>query len=173
MRFGAMSRWLTTNDENRIFEGDPLSQRRRYAMLRATRMLSVVLAGAIAVGTIGVQGLHAGEEYEPEQYQAKMTALMKTALAGMPGTEAHMIRVEVPPGWIGGKHYHQGHVIVYVLEGAMRFELAGQAPITVGAGEVFHERPGEVMRARNVRADTELKFMVFQLNPEGQPLRHR
>jgi hypothetical protein len=43
----------------------------------------------------------------------------------------------------------------------------------VGAGEVFHERPGEVMRARNVSADTELKFMVFQLNPEGQPLRHR
>jgi quercetin dioxygenase-like cupin family protein len=139
-------------------------------MLRAARMLRIVLAGAIAVGTMGIQGLHAGEEYKPEQYQVKTTGLMKTALAGMPGTEAHVFRAEVPPEWVGGKHYHQGHVFVYVLEGAMTFELDGKAPITVGAGEVFHDLPGQVMRARNPCTDKALPFMVVQLNPAGQPL---
>lgn len=139
-------------------------------MLRATHMLRIVLAGAIAIGTIGIQGLHAGEEYRPEQYQVKMTSLMNTALPEHPGTEAHVVHFEAPPGWVGGKHYHQGHVFVYVLEGTMRFELDGKAPITVAAGEVFHELPGQVMRARNPSTDKALKFTAFQLNPEGQPL---
>jgi quercetin dioxygenase-like cupin family protein len=136
-------------------------------MLRARRILGVVLAVVIAMGTIGIRILHAGEEYRST---AKPTELMKTALAGMHGTEAHVIRFEMPPGWIGGKHYHQGHVFVYVLEGSMTLELDGEAPVTVGAGEMFHELPGQVMRATNPSTDKELKLIVFQLNPAGQPL---
>ena len=78
-----------------------------------------------------------------------------------------MIRAEVPPGWLDRKRCYQGHVFVYVLEGAMTFELDGKAPITVGPGEVFHKFPGQVMRAGNPSTDKALTFMVVQLNPEG------
>jgi quercetin dioxygenase-like cupin family protein len=95
---------------------------------------------------------------------------MKTALAEMPGTETHVVRFEAPPGWVGEKHSHQGHVFVYIIEGALAFELDGKMPISVRAGEAFHELLGQVMRARNPSTDKELKFTVFQLNPAGQPL---
>ena len=75
------------------------------------------------------------------QTEYKRTPLVKTALAGMEGREANLLHLEFPPGWIGGKHFHSGHVFVYVLEGSMTVDVKGKALRTVGAGGVFHELP--------------------------------
>ncbi len=104
------------------------------------------------------------------QTEYKRTPLVKTALAGMEGREANLLHLEFPPGWIGGKHFHSGHVFVYVLEGSMTVDVKGKALRTVGAGGVFHELPNEVMHAKNTSATDGLKIILFQVGEEGKPL---
>ncbi len=136
-------------------------------MQRATFILTFALTGIMVIGTFGLSSVQAGEEYKTT---AQTTTLIKTGLAGMTGTEANLLQAQMPPGWVGGKHYHSGHVFVYVLEGSMTIELEGKAPITVGPGEVFHELPRQVMQAKNASATEGLKIMLFQVGPEGAPI---
>ena len=91
-------------------------------MKRSTFVFILALVGAMVVGTIGLQGLHAAEkEYKST---AKITKLIeKMELSGLQGQEANVIVAEMSGGWIGGKHYHPGHVFVYVMEGSITFLL--------------------------------------------------
>jgi len=116
--------------------------------------------------------LFSGSALAQTEYKskAKRTPLVKTALAGMEGREANLLHLEFPPGWIGGKHFHSGHVFVYVLEGSMTVDVKGKALRTVGAGGVFHELPNEVMHAKNTSATDGLKIILFQVGEEGKPL---
>jgi quercetin dioxygenase-like cupin family protein len=109
-----------------------------------------------------------GKEYKTT---AKMTKLYTgTGLPGMEGKEVNVFQAEVPPGWIGGKHYHSGDVLVYVLEGSLTIDLEGKGPVTMGPREVFHEKPNQVMQAKNASATNRLKALMFQVGPEGMPL---
>ena len=106
-----------------------------------------------------------------KQTTAKTTKLVdKVALAGLPGQEANSMLAEMPPGWVGGKHYHPGHVFVYVLEGAMTLDLEGKSPVTIRAGEMYHEFPNQAMQAKNSSATEELKLIVFQVGTQGKPM---
>ena len=123
----------------------------------------------MVVGAIGVQGLRAdAKEYKTS---AKTTKLVdKVALPGLQGQEANVMRAEMPPGWVGGKHYHPGHVFVYVLEGAMTLDLEGKTLVTIRAGEIYHELPNQVMQAKNPSAAEGLKLIVFQVGTQGKPM---
>lgn len=129
----------------------------------------VVLVAAMVLGTLGVQGLHADEkEYKST---AKITKLIeKMPLSGLPGQEANVILAEMPGGWVGGKHFHPGHVFVYVLQGSISFTFEGREPLTVKAGEIYHETPDEKMLARNTSASDDLKIIVFQVGTQGKPM---
>ena len=132
-------------------------------MQPATFVRNLALAGAIAVGAIAIQGLHAEEK-------AKTTTLVKTALSGVEGKEVNLKHMERPGGWVSPKHYHPGHVFVYILEGSMVLEAEGRASRTVGPGEGFHEVPETVLQAKNASATDWVKFVVFQVGDEGTPL---
>ena len=138
-------------------------------MKQVTCMWIVVLVAAMVIGTIGVQGLHADEkEYKST---AKITKLIeKMPLSGLPGQEANVILAEMSGGWVGGKHYHPGHVFVYVLQGSISFTFDGREPLTVKAGEIYHETPDEKMLARNTSASDDLKIIVFQVGTQGKPM---
>jgi quercetin dioxygenase-like cupin family protein len=112
----------------------------------------------MVAGAIGVAGLYAAEkEYKPT---AKMTKLIDSKpLSGFSGQEANVFVAEMPGGWVGGKHYHPGHVFVYVLEGSITFTFDGKEPFTVKAGEVYHETPNENMLAKNASASEDLKLI--------------
>ena len=50
------------------------------------------------------------------------------------------IVIEYPPGCPGAPpHRHSGPAFGYVLEGEMVFELDGEPPRVIGAGEAFWE----------------------------------
>ena len=138
-------------------------------MKRATFGSILVVMGALAVAALGVQGLHADEkEYKST---AKMTKLIeKEPLSGLPGQVANVFVAEMPGGWVGGKHYHPGHVFVYVLEGSITFTFDDKEPFTVKAGEIYHETPNEKMLAKNASASEDLKLIVFQVGTEGKPV---
>lgn len=138
-------------------------------MRRATSIGILVIVGAMVAGAIGVPGLYADEkEYKST---AKITKLIESmSLSGLPDQEANVFVAEMPGGWVGGKHYHPGHVFVYVLEGSITFTFDGKEPFTVKAGDVYHETPNEKMLAKNASASDDLKIVVFQVGTEGKPV---
>ena len=132
-------------------------------MQSAKFVFILALAGAIAAGAIGIQGLHAGQK-------TKDTVLLKVALVGVEGKEVIVKHFEFPPGWVGSKHYHTGHGFVYVLESSFVVDMEGKAPFAVRPGEVFQELPGKVFRGSNSSATEWLKIILFQVGDEGKPI---
>ena len=58
-----------------------------------------------------------------------------------PDSVAMIATVTIPPGDPGsGPHRHSGPVFGYVMEGEILFELEGERPYAIKAGEAFWER---------------------------------
>ena len=131
-------------------------------MKRMAIMLTLALVVGIAVGVIGTQLLHAQQE------PVKVTELVKTDLAGVPGREAQMYLVDIAPGATTGKHYHHGHTFVYVLRGAARLE-EGKPPVTFKAGQAFHELPQAQHNFKNASKTQPVKLLVFMTPEKGHP----
>ena len=106
----------------------------------------------IAVLAFGV-GLAAGwtaaTRLEAQQTGIKRTLLLKTELTGIDGREVYLGTAEIAPGASAGRHFHDGHEIGYVLEGAALFEVEGQAPRTLAPGDHYHVDAGKRHDARN------------------------
>ncbi len=131
-------------------------------------MLNVALAGAIAIGATGIQGLHA-EEQEEYKSKAEGTMLLQAPLEGMEGKEVIIEHVALPPGFVGGRHFHPGSVFIYVLEGSLTLEMEGDT-LTINVGELFQEPLQGVMQARNLSTTDWAKIVVFQVGDAGNPM---
>ena len=81
-----------------------------------------------------------------EPPKAKTTVLLTQKLEGLPGFSVQVVLVEGPPGWVGGRHYHPGHVFVYMLDGTYQLNYDDLTSRTVLPGEVFYEAPNTIMR---------------------------
>lgn len=95
--------------------------------------------------------------------------LLRVDLTNGTGQELIVSRLEVAPGWSHGWHYHTGHEIVYVLEGAATLEVEGRAPMSLKPGMVAHVPPGRVHAGRNA-SRTALKVVLIQTHEKGQPM---
>ena len=133
-------------------------------MWKARLFPVVSIVAAIAVGTLAVQNLGAGENPP----KAKSTLLLEQKLDGLPGYKVQVVIVDGPPGWVGSKHYHPGHLFGYVLEGTYQVNFEGMTSRTIQAGEVFYENPNSVMRSKNASSTEGSKQIVFQVLPEDQ-----
>ncbi len=127
-------------------------------------LLSLIVAVGIAVGVIGDRLLSA------QQGPVKRTELLRTDLAGIEGKEGVVYHVEIAPGAAGGRHYHPGHELIYVLEGSVIIEPEGTAPVTLQPGQVIHLSPKQVHEAKNVSPSDPARWLTFLLADKGQPL---
>jgi quercetin dioxygenase-like cupin family protein len=88
--------------------------------------------------------------------------------------EVMTIVIEWPPGSAGAPpHRHPGGpAFGYVLEGEMLFELEGEAPRVVKAGEAFWEPGGDTIHYSdaNNRSDIPLRYVVTMLCTPGQQM---
>ena len=80
--------------------------------------------------------------------------------------------VTFEPGQKDSPHRHTGPVFGYVLEGEMVFEVQGEPPRVVKAGEAFWEPGGDVIHYQdaNNRTDIPLRFVVTMIMAPGQPM---
>ena len=86
------------------------------------------------------------------------------------GSSAMVRILELPPGDPGlAPHRHSGPVFGYMLEGEMLFELEGEAPYPIKAGEAFWEPGGEVIHytIANLLADKWSRLVVVMLCAPG------
>ncbi|WP_234797616.1 MULTISPECIES: cupin domain-containing protein [Mycobacteroides] len=91
-------------------------------------------------------------------------------------TDAHVMTVSIewPAGSPGTPpHRHPGGpAFGYVVEGEMLFELEGQPPRVVKAGEAFWEPGGDVIHYSDANhcTDSVLRFVVTMLCKPGEPM---
>ncbi len=99
-------------------------------------------------------------------------AIVRELLArDMPGgshKEVRMLTVEYLPGAASPPHRHDAMVFVYVLEGAVRMQIEGSAPITLGQGETFYEGPDDIhMVSANASQTKRARILVFILKDKA------
>src|SRR5690349_24627886 len=87
------------------------------------------------------------------------------------GAEVMTVIIEWPPGGPGAPpHRHPGGpAFGYVIEGEMLFELEGEAPRVIKAGEAFWEPGGDVIHYSdgNNSNDVPLRFVVTMMCRPG------
>jgi quercetin dioxygenase-like cupin family protein len=106
----------------------------------------------------------------PAVADEKVTPLMGEDLAGLPGKEGVMLTVEYAPGASSGKHRHNAHTFVYVLEGAIVMQVAGGEAVTLGPGQTFYESPDDIhLVSKNASDSQPAKFLVFFVKDKGAP----
>ena len=89
------------------------------------------------------------------------------------GAGAMTIVIEYPPGSPGyPPHRHAGPAFGYMLEGEMLFELEGDPPRVIRAGEAFWEPGGDVIhyQSANNLQDSWARFLVVMMCVPGQPM---
>jgi quercetin dioxygenase-like cupin family protein len=87
-----------------------------------------------------------------------------------PGSHAMTQVVELPPADDGlGPHRHSGPVFGYMLEGSMLFELEGEEPTKLTAGQAFWEPGGDVVhyQMRNLDATGWTRFLAVCICAPG------
>jgi quercetin dioxygenase-like cupin family protein len=101
---------------------------------------------------------------------AKVTPLLTKELTGLPNKEGTMLTVEYAPGAVSGKHRHNAHTFVYVLEGSIVMQVEGGKEVTLGPGQTFYESPADIHSvSRNASATQPAKFLVFFVKDKGAP----
>ena len=98
----------------------------------------------------------------------KRTDLQRHDLSA-PGREAIQVRVDLAPGVAFGNHTHPGEEIIYVLEGALEYQIEGKPPVTLKAGDVLFIPAGAVHSARNVGNVTGSELATYIVE-KGKPL---
>lgn len=114
------------------------------------------------------------EKYDPA-WESALTVLQEVTPPFLP-SNPHVMTVSItyPPGSAGAPpHRHPGGpAFGIVLDGEMLFELEGEPPRVLRAGETFWEPGGDVIHYSdgNNRDDVEVRFAVTMICDPAQPM---
>jgi quercetin dioxygenase-like cupin family protein len=95
-----------------------------------------------------------------QQPGIKRTELQRYDLS-VAGHEVIQVRIDFSPGSKFGKHSHPGQEVIYVLEGSIEYEVEGQAPVTVKAGDVLFIPAGTIHAAKNAGATKAAELATY------------
>jgi quercetin dioxygenase-like cupin family protein len=105
--------------------------------------------------------------------QVPATGVIRTDLQrhdlSIPGRETVQARIDIAPGAAASWHRHPGEEIIYIIEGTLEYQLAGQKPVTLNAGEVLFVPAGVPHRARN-RGSVNGAELATYIVEKGKPL---
>jgi len=105
--------------------------------------------------------------------QAQQAGLKRTDLQqhdlSAPGREAVQVRVDFAPGAVAARHMHPGEEIIYVLEGLLEYQVDGQPPKTLKAGDVLFIPAGTIHAAKNVGSGNAAELATYVVE-KGKPL---
>ncbi|MET9120879.1 MULTISPECIES: cupin domain-containing protein [unclassified Streptomyces] len=104
----------------------------------------------------------------------EIIATLPEAAAGIPaGAEARTVRVTLRPGDPGAPpHRHPGPLFGYVTQGEILFELEGQPPRVLKAGDAVFEPGGDVIhyQGANNLPDAQSELVVTMFAAPGTPV---
>jgi quercetin dioxygenase-like cupin family protein len=103
-----------------------------------------------------------------QQSGIKRTDLQKYDLS-VPGYETVQARIDFDAHSAFGKHSHPGEEVIYVLEGSLEYEVEGQSPVTLKAGEVLFIPAGVIHSARN-NSNAKASELATYIVEKGKPI---
>ena len=86
-----------------------------------------------------------------------------------PGREVIQNRVEISPEAPLFRHFHPGEEIIYVLEGKLEYQIEGDPPKRVKAGEALMVPAEAVHAVRNVGSGNAAELATYVVE-KGKPL---
>ena len=87
----------------------------------------------------------------------------------IPNREVWQLRVTFAPGASFPRHKHPGEEIIYVLEGAIEYDVDGKPPVTLKAGDVLFVPYGVVHAAKNIGSVPAAELGTYVVE-KGKPL---
>ena len=87
----------------------------------------------------------------------------------VPGREVIQNRVEIGSEAPLFKHFHPGEEIIYVLDGELEYQIEGEPPRKVGAGEALMVPAEAVHAVRNVGSGNAAELATYVVE-RGKPL---
>ncbi|WP_132651726.1 cupin domain-containing protein [Rhizobium sp. BK418] len=126
------------------------------------RTIMIMAAGALIVA--GAMQLTKASAEEPIQ----RTDLVQNDI-DVPGHEAVQVRVDFAPGALAPRHHHPGEEIAHVLEGSLEYQLDGETPVTLQAGQSLFIPSGVAHSARNV-GNGKASELATYIVTKGSPL---
>jgi quercetin dioxygenase-like cupin family protein len=87
----------------------------------------------------------------------------------IPGREVVQNRVDISPEAPAFKHKHPGEEIIYVLEGKLEYQIEGEPPTTVEAGEALMVPAEAVHAVKNVGTSNAAELATYVVE-KGKPL---
>jgi len=87
----------------------------------------------------------------------------------VPDREVWQLRVTFAPGASFPRHRHPGEEIIYVLEGAIEYDVDGKPRQTLKAGDVLFVPYGVVHAAKNVGSVPAAELGTYVVE-KGKPL---
>ena len=109
----------------------------------------------------------------PNGAMAQQTGIKRTDLQrhdlSASGYEAIQVRVDFAQGTSFGMHSHPGEEIINVLEGTLEYEIEGQNPVILKAGEVLFIPAGKNHSAKNVGKGPAAELATYIVQ-KGKPI---
>ena len=96
------------------------------------------------------------------------TALQRHDLS-IPGREVIQNRVDVSPEAPAARHKHPGEEVIYVLEGSLEYQIDGESPRVVSAGEALLVPAETVHAVKNVGTGNAAELATYVVE-KGKPL---
>ena len=123
-----------------------------------------IMAVAVPIVAIGL-ALHVARAQQPgfNRFDLQRHDL------SIPGREAIQTIVAIAPGVTAPRHSHPGEEIIYVLVGLLEYQLDGQPPVTLKAGDVLFIPAGVVHSAKNVGSGNGAELATYVVE-KGKPL---
>jgi len=128
--------------------------------MKKTRAIAMV--ALLVASTLGLPVAQA------QQPGTKRTDLQQHDL-GIPGREVVQARVDIDPGAAFPKHTHPGEEIIYVIEGTIEYEVEGEPPVTLKAGDVLFIPAGTIYEAKNIGSSNAAELGTYVVE-KGKPL---
>jgi len=97
----------------------------------------------------------------------KRTDLQEHDLS-VPGRQVIQNRVEIGPEAPLIRHWHPGEEVIYVLEGSLEYQIDGQPPRTVNAGEALMVPAESIHAVRKVGSGNGAELATYFVE-KGKP----
>jgi len=129
--------------------------------MKTTGIITVVAALIVGSGL----ALRVAQAQRPG---TKRTDLQRRDLS-VPGREVVQVRVDFDRGYVSPKHTHPGEEIIYVLEGALEYQVEGHPPATYKAGDVLLIPAGAIHWVKNIGVGNGAELATYIVE-KGKPL---
>jgi quercetin dioxygenase-like cupin family protein len=87
----------------------------------------------------------------------------------IPGREVVQVRVEFDPGSVFPRHRHPGEEIIYILEGALEYQIEGKPAVVYKAGDALMIPAGTIHAVKNI-SNIKASELATYVVEKGKPL---